>query len=188
MGLLHLLTGRLEAAATLLADAPGLGWSQENHPGHLLFPAFAGLLGAGTRATVASDVAALLHGPPRDPSDLDAGWDLEPSSTPTLATPSLAELITASDVQKKVDIQAQSAMLDAMRTAATRRVEGILSNKRRRHYGPAAILVACCRELAPVVGCREEVGDWVADLRKQYSRFSAFQSALDTTLEQCSAL
>jgi len=27
-----------EAAAKLLASAPGLGWSDGEHPGHLLFP------------------------------------------------------------------------------------------------------------------------------------------------------
>lgn len=47
IGLLHLLTGNVGDAAKLLAKAPGLGWSRDGHPGHLLFPAFAGLLSDG---------------------------------------------------------------------------------------------------------------------------------------------
>jgi hypothetical protein len=36
-----------EAAAKLLAEAPGLGCSSADHPGHLLFPLFCTLLGGG---------------------------------------------------------------------------------------------------------------------------------------------
>ena len=189
MGLLHLLTGRLHAAAKLLTAAPGLGWSHEDHPGHLLFPAFAGLLGAGTGARVASDLAALLQAPALDPLDLDPALDIDDvSGKPTLNTPSVTDLITASDLHTTMDTSTRLALLEAMRVAATRRVEGILRNKRRRHYGRAAMLVACCLELAPVVGRQEAIADWVADMRKQYSRFSAFQGALEIALERCSPL
>lgn len=188
VGLLHLLTGRLHSAAKLLETAPGLGWSSEDHPGHLLFPGFAGLLGAGTGATVASDVAAVLEVPPLDPLDQDHGLDIDMSDKPTLDTPSVAELIIGSAVHAGIDTNEKTALLEALRVAATRRVEGILTNKRRRHYGPAATLVACCLELAPVVGREEAIGEWVADLRKKYSRFSAFQGALNIALQQCSAL
>ncbi|MDD5309912.1 MAG: hypothetical protein PHU25_21555 [Deltaproteobacteria bacterium] len=41
---LHVLGGEFETAAELLASAPGLGWSGEDHPGHLLFAVFAKLL------------------------------------------------------------------------------------------------------------------------------------------------
>jgi hypothetical protein len=45
LGLLHIVLGDLKSAAALLADAPGLGWSDTDHPGHLLFPLFQQLLG-----------------------------------------------------------------------------------------------------------------------------------------------
>lgn len=44
LGLLRLLAGDIRAAADLLSQAPGLGWSSEEHPGHVLFPSFALLL------------------------------------------------------------------------------------------------------------------------------------------------
>ena len=37
---LHGLLGDFESAAKLLGAAPGLGWSEGEHPGHLLFPLF----------------------------------------------------------------------------------------------------------------------------------------------------
>jgi hypothetical protein len=52
-------------------------------------------------------------------------------------------------------------LLDAMRVAADKRVEGILGNSRRRRYGHAALLVASCvvcaqeaRGRAPAMGRR----------------------------------
>ncbi len=62
----------------------------------------------------------------------------------------------------------------AMRVAAERRVEGILGNSRRRHYGHAALLVASCLAFAPK-GREAELSMWVAELRQQYARRSAFR-------------
>jgi len=69
-------------------------------------------------------------------------------------------------------------MFEAMRTAATKRVEEILENKHRRRYSHAAMLVACCRELSPVVGKRDSVATWIDAIRRGYSRFNAFQREL----------
>ena len=71
-------------------------------------------------------------------------------------------------------------ILEAMRAAATKRVDGILGNKRRRYYGHAATLVACCLELAPAAGRQKVIADWVHDLRARYARFSAFQKSSRT--------
>jgi hypothetical protein len=80
------------------------------------------------------------------------------------------------------DAKDRKAMLEAMCAAATRRVEGILGNKRRRYYAHAAMLVACCLELAPAVGEQEAVSSWVDALRADYSRFYAFQEDLKNAL------
>jgi hypothetical protein len=48
---LHVLQGEIEPAAKLLAAAPGLGWSNGEHPGHLLFRLFTRLLGGKKQAT-----------------------------------------------------------------------------------------------------------------------------------------
>ena len=182
MGLLQVLTGDLQAAAKLLARAPGLGWSSEEHPGHVLFPAFAGLLAKGTRAKLALELFASLQETPRDP--LDMGWDDGDGAraSPKLSAPSIAELIAKTRPAVSVDPKGRAAILEALRAAATKRVDGILGNKRRRHYGQAATLVACCLELAPEAGRQQEGAGWVHDLRKRYSRFYAFQEELEKAL------
>ena len=180
LGLLHLLTGDVHAAARILAKATGLGWSSEDHPGHVLFPACAGLLAEGTRATLSAGLFAGLKETPRDPLDMDLGSD--DARTPKLTTPAIAELLVLARPGLNIDAKGREVVLEAMRAAALRRVEGILSHKRRHHYGHAATLVACCLEVAPAVGRRKELADWVDDVRKKYSRFSAFQEELTTAL------
>jgi len=54
--LLHLLADDPVAAARLLADAPGLGWSNPEHPGPLLFPLFIAWLGDGESPDGMADV------------------------------------------------------------------------------------------------------------------------------------
>lgn len=180
LGLLHLLTGDVHSAAGVLAKAAGLGWSSEDHPGHVLFPACANLLAGDTRAMLSAELFAGLAETPRNPlgMDLDGGDD----RTPKLATPSIADLIVLARPGLNIGAKGRWVVLEAMRTAASRRVEGILSHQRRNHYSHAATLVACCLEVAPGVGKRKEVVDWVEDVRKKYSRFYAFQEKLMAAL------
>jgi hypothetical protein len=184
LGLLHVLTCNVDAAARLLTKAPGLGWSSEDHPGHVLFPIFAGLLADGNGATLSEDLFAGLQGIPHDPLGMD--WDGGDAAKPKLATPSLATLIASVGPSRRIDFRGRLAMLGAMRAAATRRVEGILGKKRRRHYGHAAMLVACCLELAPVVGRQKAFSAWLTDMRKEFARFHAFQGELEVALASIS--
>ncbi|MCH7749231.1 MAG: hypothetical protein IH939_14170 [Acidobacteria bacterium] len=188
LGLLLILTDDARAAAKLLAKAPGLGWSDDGHPGHVLFPAFAGLLAEEIGATLSTELYAGLQDAPRDLLDMDIDMDRDSGdgTTPKLTTPSIAELIASVRPGASIESQVRVAMLEAMRASATRRVQGILGNKRRRHYGHAATLVACCLELAPVVGKQKLVSDWVADLQQEYSRFSAFRGELERALASIS--
>jgi len=67
---------------------------------------------------------------------------------PRLGTPSIAALIR--DVSSSMTLADgdRNAMIDAVRIAAEKRVEGILGHS-RRHYGHAAMLVEQCVALAP---------------------------------------
>lgn len=180
MGLLKVLTGDAFAAARLLEAAPGLGWSREGHPGHVLFPAFAGLLADGNDAALSEELSAGLEQSPSDPLDME--WDDGENAKPKLTAPSIMELFELVRPGSRLDAKDRTAMFEAMRAAASRRVEGILGNKRRRHYGHAATLVVCCLELAPFVGKQKAVTQWFDDVRKKYSRFSAFQAELKQAL------
>jgi len=185
LGLLHLLSGDAQAAAKVLAQARGLGWSAEDHPGHLLFPSFAGLLAEGTERPPVVRLYADLRYVSRDPSRMDREDDDEVN--PRLVAPSVAELIACARVGARIDARDRVAMLKAMQAAARKRVASILGNTRRRHYDHAAILVACCLQLDPLAAKPGAIAKWVDDLRRKYSRFPAFQRALDRALSEVSS-
>jgi hypothetical protein len=175
-GVLHLVAADIPSAAAVLAKAPGLGWSDDGHPGHHLFRAFATLLG----------VAAAPAMQPLDEPDLldqiDGAFGSEGSAS-KLSIPSFADVLRRSSVASALTPADRAAMRDAMRAAAITRVDGVLGDKRRRQYVHAAALVACCAELDQRNGSdRTHSPDWVATLRRRTSRFPAFQTALSTEL------
>jgi hypothetical protein len=71
----------------------------------------------------------------------------------------------------------RDAATDAMRVAAEKRVDGILGNSRRRHYGHAALLMASWVASAPA-GRDRDLAKWAADLRQHYWRRHAFREEL----------
>lgn len=156
--LLHVLRGELDAAATLLADARGLGWSDAEHPGHLVFPIFVALLG-GVKITVQL---------PRDYADMGSLVD---DDRPKLRTPTVDALFRLADVTLPEDEGIRSTIIAAMRTGAEKRVEGVTANKRRRHYGHAASLaVECARADGSPAG-----KTWLRELMDEYRRYPALK-------------
>jgi len=168
--LLHVLLADHGSAAKLLAAAPGLGWSEREHPGHLLFPLFQRLLGGERPATALQAVRAL---------DIEeAEWVSSDQEEPRLATPVIAELLEQAGVAGPLAGEARGGALEAMREAAEKRVVGVTTNKRRRHYGHAAQLVATCAALDST----PEATRWVSRIRADYRRYPALQRALDDRL------
>jgi hypothetical protein len=110
----------------------------------------------------------------RDPFDTAIGEDGD-VERPTLSTPSVGDLIATAGSGAGIDAKSRDAMLQAMRRATTKRVEGIVGNKRRDHYWHAATLLACCLEAARAIGDEREVREWVDAVRQGYSRHYAFQ-------------
>lgn len=171
---LHLLQGDFESAAKPLATAAGLGWSDGEHPGHLLFPLFARLLGEERGLT-----------PPGSELLAHRGMDLEELALMTaddedsrLAAPEADALLRQAGIDGIPDATARRAVLAAMRKAAERRLTGVTEQKRRRYYAHAAELVAAC------VGCdpSPETAHWVAALRAEHRRFPALRAELDRAL------
>jgi hypothetical protein len=160
--LLHVLLDDVAAAARLLASAPGLGWSNGEHPGHLLFPLFVAML---TKVLFDSSGA-------RDFDELSSYADRD---EPRLTTPEIARLIGTAGAAIPDDGKARTAMLAAMRKAAERRIEGVTENKRRRHYEHAAALALTCARVDP-----EGSTVWLAKIRSEYSRYPALQRELGT--------
>lgn len=160
-GLLYVLGHEFVSAAELLAAAPGLGWSGDAHPGHLLFPLFASLLGG-----VAFD---------HDPApDLDELRLLSSRDQPQLATPGVDVLLGLADVRGPSDKATRALIIKAMRTAAEKRIAGVTGKKRRRYYGHAASLALACAE---VDGTPDGMR-WFAGIRAEYRRYPALRREL----------
>ena len=180
LGLLRTLAGDFSGASAILAKAPGLGWSGVDHPGRVLFPICAGLLAGEHGAVLCAELVAELGRMHTDAFDMELGGT--DRRRPKFKTPTIAELVELAGVSTMVMPEDRGVMLAAMRKAATKRVESVVSEKRRPQYGHAATLVACCNEVAPALGMRAEVTLWVEGMQKKYSHFSAFQKALTSAL------
>jgi hypothetical protein len=176
--LLCVLTDDLAGVAALLAAAPGLGWSSEEHPGHLLFPLFAAVLSGEKKRVQALRMPwGLPDYPAFGDADEYAGGDDasdDAGSRPPRDDQSLGRLLVLAGVGG-VEPKVRAALLAAMRKAAERRVDGLTANKRSSHYHHAAGLVAA------IVACdpSPETAGWVAGLRERYRRFPAMRGALD---------
>lgn len=171
-GLLRVLLDDIPGAAALLASAPGLGWSNPDHPGHTLFPLFAMLL---SRGTIGDALIEEMNATGCEP--LDTMFETDEGHRPRLAAPSVVAVVQHARSGLVLSDADGDAAIDAMRVAAQKRVEGILGHSRRRHYGHAALLVASCLAFVPTR--REaEFSTWAADLQQQYFRRSAFRAEL----------
>ncbi|MBI4917242.1 MAG: hypothetical protein HY825_15495 [Acidobacteria bacterium] len=168
---LHLLLGEFEPAAKLLAAAPGLGWSDHGHPGHLLFSLFGDLLAGETAPTSAR--RALTAHREMDIEELELMTAAE--DEPRLAAPGIDQFLKEAGVDRIPGDAARRAVIAAMRKAAEHRLAGVTEKKRRRHYAHAAEIVAVC------VACdrSSEAARWVASIRTEYRRFPALRAELD---------
>ena len=156
--LICLLHGDFKPAAKLLVSAQGLGWSSEDHPGHLLFPVFVSMLGGVDLPTE----------PARNYDDLSLFSDRDEHR---LATLEVAEVIARAGTAAPIDAPTRMAIIKAMRKASEKRVAGVTEKKRRRHYGHAASLALACAQ----VDGSPEAAAWLVGLRSKYRRYSALQ-------------
>ncbi len=168
IGLLRVLTGKVAEAAQLLAKAPGLGWSRSEHPGPVLFSAFAWMLG-GTAPSPDQEE-------PQSPA----------MSGPPLLAPTLEDVLLHTEGADSVSPSDREAMLDAMKAAALRRTEAVLDKKRRAHYAHAAALVACC--MLNEGTDTDAPPPWFETLRTRTARFPAFRRALHAALHEARRL
>ncbi len=171
---LHVLLDDPEPAAKQLASAPGLGWSDSEHPGHLLFPLFEGLLG-GKSASVSSSTTR-LPGRGMDIEELELMT--RDQDEPLLAAPEIDRILELAGVGVVADGKAREVVIESMRNAAERRVEGVTGKQRRRHYGHAASLVAICVAIDP----SPTTARWLTRLRDEHRRYPALRAELDRHL------
>jgi len=169
---LHVLRADFASAAKLLSAAPGLGWSESEHPGRLLFCALQALL-TGESAMLSAGGGSSLSERGLDGEELM--FLAATPDEPRIATPEVGEILRQAGVDGVPGPGARSAVLAAMRKAAERRVAGVTEQKRRSRYGHAAELVAGC------LACDRtpDTLRWAAAVRAEHRRFPAFVAELD---------
>ena len=170
--LLHVLLDDSASAARLLGASPGLGWSDSEHPGHLLFPLFAALLSESEALpNMAQRASRRMDTEEHELLTLD-------HDEPRLATPAIDQLLEGAGVGVLTHGHAREIVIESMRMAAERRVEGVVGNRRRQHYGHAASLVAICAAVNP----SSATASWLARLRDEYRRYPALRAEIDRAL------
>jgi tetratricopeptide (TPR) repeat protein len=177
---LRLLAGDYRGAAAALAKADGLGWSSEEHPGHVIFPALLFIVTHGQAPSRRSEPAAKV---------IEAGWvgsslsetlDEELSLFHGLLPPpprlSLRSCLEKGIARHPLSPEQRSKVVAALRQAAARRVEAVVAKKRRGAYHHAGLLAAACAAIgdpsAPAAGSA-----WLAALAASFPRQSAFKAA-----------
>ncbi|MEQ8763638.1 MAG: hypothetical protein RL885_06915 [Planctomycetota bacterium] len=156
--LLLFLAEDFESAAQLLASATGLGWSEQEHPGHLAFALFTSSLSA----------EPFVEHPRRAFDELER---LGEPDGPRLETPEISDLITLARPQSPEDDATRQIVLQAMRKAAEKRLTGVTENQRRKYYAHAASLAATCARVDGSAGGKR----WLENVRQRYRRFPALQ-------------
>jgi len=170
---LHVLLCDFEAAAQLLASAPGLGWSDNEHPGHLLFPIFCRLLG--------NDSGYFEQEVRHSTMSIDELESSIPGSDkPCLPNPSVDEIIALAGLDEIRDDHERASLIKAMQKAVRKRIEGLTKHKRRNHYDHAAFLAAAC----VAVDESGATSAWIDAIRSEHRRFPALQRELDRYLRQ----
>ncbi len=168
---LHVVLGDFETAAKLLASAPGLGWSDGEHPGHLLFPILCRLLGGGSE-----HFEHKFRHPTVEIDELESLT--EDRDEPCLPNPSVDEIIALAGLDGLRVDRERAGLIKAMRGAVRKRIEGLTERKRRNYYDQAALLAAAC----VAVDGSGATFEWLAAIRSEYRRFPALQRELDRYL------
>jgi hypothetical protein len=132
------------------------------------------MVASGTPTGVTANVVEVLDREPR--SLLESSLEPQDQSR-ALSTPTPRAVLDRAEVRSRLATKDRAAALDAMRTAASKRTDGVTGEKRRRHYEHAAMLVCCCVEPD-----RQGSAAWLEALRARTSRFPAYQEALRAAL------
>ena len=114
------------------------------------------------------------------------GYEWMSYPVPPSAGPTLAEQLDRSYGERLAD----TAFTDNQRTTARewclevarKRVQAIVGGQHRKSYDKAAMLTVACSEMLRLCNCRAEAGAFVADIRGQFPRHSAFQREIKAAL------
>jgi hypothetical protein len=145
--------------------------------GHLAFAPLVGLLlGKRKSAAQSLDLLADRGGAIGSAESMELAVDDEKDG---VGAPNAAELLRSAGIES-IPPAARNAVLAAMRGAAEKRLAGVTEEKRRRHYGHPAALVAACLECDR----SKDAMRWLAAIRERYRRFPALGRELERAVRR----
>jgi len=89
-------------------------------------------------------------------------------------------IITLAALDKSRVDRERSTLIQAMRQAVRKRLNGLTEHTRRNHYSHAAFLTAIC----VAVDRSSAAAEWIAAIRSEYRRFPALRRELDRYLSK----
>ncbi len=173
LNFIEILLGDYERPADSLARAPGLGWSAEEHPGHLIFWVFYLLLGgrAFRREAKTSFSTRTMDFFPWVREEKEEGF--------YSMAPGVEEVLERAEAGRDLESVERETMVHAMRRAAEKRIAGLTAKRRYKHYPHGGLLVAACHE----AGCLREIPDpWLAGILQDFSRYPAMVREIQNRL------
>ncbi|RPI07989.1 MAG: hypothetical protein EHM71_09400 [Zetaproteobacteria bacterium] len=189
---LLLLDGETDEAVVLAERAPAVGWSGGSHPGPVVIPY---LLCAGTggvtpapgtaladlwRGIDADELAFPIWALNGEESDLDdAPEDAWPDMPFTPRPVRLAPFLQTQIGRQPIDPEQRARFVAVAWSIAERRVKEILHKKHRRAHERAAMLVGAVAEARIMAGDLGSGHTLLENVRRQFSRYSAFTRELD---------
>lgn len=169
VGVLQLLAGEYAAAAEVLAVASGTGWSTEGHPGHMVFASIVLLIGGKAPAGSVREEAC---------SPIETVANAIGESIPA---PLLASLFDRCEATGRVPVD---GLLDALRTAAWRRIDDVTSTTHRSRYAHGARLAVCVAELQNQFGDHAGAAAWLDRVRRETKSWPMFQAELAEAMKK----
>lgn len=182
----HLLACDLAAAHRSVAEKQVLGWSNVSSDQALVLSWLLVLLSDQPRETLPPNLESLWMWSLQ--TTTSGEWTFRITTTSNLAQ--RADRIYAHILDwgretglLSLDEGEAEAYLSWCLDTAQRRVEAIVSNRRRNSYNKAANLTVACAETLYLRDEHSVASDWVKHIRKRFPRHWAFQDELNKALE-----
>ena len=171
--MLELLAGHYNVAVRRLEHASPLGWSDAEHPGPVLLP-FALHAGSGAPEPPPQTCIATLWGA------MDSAIRRDDTDG---ANVQFSTLLQSAMRTRPPDPTLRRMFLDTAASVGVARAQAIVTQKHRRAYLRAAVVIAACSEGYLLAGDTARARSFLGEFRRSFPRHRNFLFELDDVLQ-----
>jgi len=174
----YLLAEDFDAARQLVANEKVLGWSSSNNPQGLIVSYFLGLLSGRSLSALPPNLSRLWQASLQVSTGSWYAYDEKQGSLLRRLQRTYGEQMArvSWEGEKRAQILAWCLGI------ARQRVNAIVSNKHRKAYDRAAMLIAACAEVLRLQGADREATALLNEVRTRFPRHRAFQAELKAAI------